>query len=113
MVRGTITKLVTTITAVAVALALAFGAAPAAAQAAPKAPPKPDALQLAGNGVEETILVEQGSRPKLFQMLLSEVNWLAQASASTSAVPKFVLSRARQSIWGRGGPSTSSASMIL
>jgi hypothetical protein len=88
MVRGTITRLVTTITAVAVALALAFGAAPAAAQAAPKAPPAPDALQLVGTGIEETILVEQDSRPKLFQMMLSEVNWLASASASTSAVPK-------------------------
>jgi hypothetical protein len=87
MVRGTITRLVTTITAVAVALALASGAASAAAVAAPKAAPKPDAVQLAGTGIEETILVKQEERPKLFQMLLSEVNWLAQASASTSAVP--------------------------
>ncbi|MEU4623135.1 hypothetical protein AB0G04_24575 [Actinoplanes sp. NPDC023801] len=88
MVRGTITRLVTTITAVAVAVALAFAAVPATAQAAPKSPPKPDALQLVGTGIEETILVKQDERPKLFQMLLSEVNWLAQASGSTSGVPK-------------------------
>jgi hypothetical protein len=97
MVRGAITRLVSTAAAAVVALALAWGAAPGAAQAAPKAPPKPDAVQLVGNGVEETVLVLQDERPRLFQMLTSEVDWLASASSSSSAPkaaqlgPKYTL----------------------
>jgi hypothetical protein len=96
MVRGAITRLVSTAAAAAVALVL-MGAAPGAAQAAPKAPPKPDAVQLVGNGIEETVLVRQDERPRLFQMLTSEVDWLASASSSSSAPksaqlgPKYTL----------------------
>ncbi|MFC4064008.1 hypothetical protein [Actinoplanes subglobosus] len=85
MVRGAITRLVSTAAAAAVALALTLGAAPGAALAAPKAPPKPDAVQLVGNGMEETVLVRQDERPRLFQMLTSEVDWLASAQSSSSA----------------------------
>ncbi|MEU8662950.1 hypothetical protein [Actinoplanes philippinensis] len=97
MVRGAITRLVTAAAGAVVALALTLGGAPGAAQAAPKAPPKPDALQLVGNGIEETVLVRQGERPRLFQMLTSEVDWLASASSSSSAPkaaqlgPKYTL----------------------
>ncbi|MFC6569633.1 hypothetical protein [Actinoplanes utahensis] len=79
-----ITRLVTAGTAFAAALALAAGTAPAAAQAAPKAP-QPTAVQVTGNGLEEAVRVDQADRPKLFQMLMSEVNWLGSATSSTSA----------------------------
>ncbi|MEV0899277.1 hypothetical protein [Actinoplanes sp. NPDC049802] len=71
--------------ALAVALALAVGAVPAAAHAAPKAPVKPTALQLSGEGIAETVLVRQDDRPRLFEMLFSEVEWLATATATSSA----------------------------
>lgn len=96
MVRGAITRLVSTAAAAVVALALTMGAGPAAAQAAPKAP-QPDAIQLVGNGIEETVLVRQDERPRLFQMLTSEVDWLASAPSSSSAPksaqlgPKYTL----------------------
>ncbi|BEL09262.1 hypothetical protein Q0Z83_074530 [Actinoplanes sichuanensis] len=73
-----------------------MGAAPVSAQAAPKAP-QPDAIQLVGNGIEETVLVRQDERPRLFQMLTSEVDWLASAQSSSSAPksaqlgPKYTL----------------------
>ncbi|MBB4749245.1 hypothetical protein [Actinoplanes lobatus] len=86
MVRGTtIRRLASAATAIAVALALAVGAAPGAVRAAPKAPPKPTALQLTGTDIPEPILVREDERPKLFEMLVSEVGWLATATASTSA----------------------------
>ncbi|SDT65828.1 hypothetical protein [Actinoplanes derwentensis] len=84
MVRGTFHRLVSATAAAAVALALSFGAAPAA-HAAPKAAPKPTAVSIAGADVAEAIVVRQEDRPKLFQMLMSEVNWLATASSSTSS----------------------------
>ncbi|MDI6098125.1 hypothetical protein QLQ12_05855 [Actinoplanes sp. NEAU-A12] len=67
----------------AVALAMTFGMAPGAAQAAPKA--EPDALQISGNNITEALVVRQQERPRLFQMLHSEVSWLASATSSTSA----------------------------
>ncbi|GAA1626165.1 hypothetical protein [Actinoplanes couchii] len=84
MVRGTIRRLVSGATAAAVALALSFGAAPAA-QAAPKAAPKPTVVSIAGGDLAEAILVRQEERPKLFQMLMTEVGWLSTASSSTSS----------------------------
>lgn len=86
MVRGTLTRLVSATAAAAVALTMAFGAAPAA-QAAPKAAPKPTAVSIAGKDIAELIVVQQEDRPKLFQMLMTEVSWLATAT-STSAAPK-------------------------
>lgn len=86
MVRGTIRRMVSATAATAVALALSFGAAPAV-QAAPKAAPKPTAVSIVGADVAEPIVVQQTDRPKLFQMLINEVNWLATAS-STATAPK-------------------------
>ena len=90
MVRGTITRLVSAATAFAVGLVLAAGMAPAAAQAAPKTP-QPTAVQVAGNGITEALRIQQEDRPKLFQMLMSEVNWLASATSSTSAPKQATL----------------------
>jgi hypothetical protein len=85
MVRGTMMRLVSAAAALAVALALAVGSGPATAQAAPKAAPKPDAVQIAGNDITESLVVRQGERPKLFEMLMTEVGWLSAATSSTSA----------------------------
>lgn len=96
MVRGTmVTRLMTAVAATAVTLALAFGGTSAAAQAAPKA--EPDAVQISGDNITEALVVRQKDRPRLFQMLLGEVNWLASATSSTSAPkaedlgPKFTM----------------------
>ncbi|WP_430789686.1 hypothetical protein [Actinoplanes sp. G11-F43] len=86
MVRGTIKRMVSVTVATTVALALTFGAAPAV-QAAPKSAPKPTAVSVAGKDIAETIVVRQEERPKLFQMLMTEVNWLGTAT-STSSAPK-------------------------
>lgn len=98
MVRGTtITRLVSVAAAMTVALALAFGMTPSAAQAAPKKAPDPDSVQISGDNITEALVVRQTERPRLFQMLLSEVSWLAGATSSTSAPkteqlgPKFTV----------------------
>ena len=68
--------------------------APAAAQAAP---PKPTAVTIVGKGITGKLTVQQQERAELFQLLLSEVTWLANATPQTSAPkanklgPKYVL----------------------
>ncbi|WP_041840714.1 hypothetical protein [Actinoplanes friuliensis] len=85
----------------AAGLALSVGLAPAvaaqAAPAAPKAPAKPTAVQIAGKFPGDKIVVQQAERADLFKRLLSEVNWLANTSPTTSRPqadkmgPKFVV----------------------
>ncbi|MFC7534975.1 hypothetical protein [Actinoplanes sp. GCM10030250] len=86
MVRRTIKRLLTATGAVAVAAALAVGVMPSAAQAegAPKAA-KPTAVEVAGKGISSPIVIRQENEPKLFQMVLNEVSWLAAESPQTSA----------------------------
>ncbi|MEU4690997.1 hypothetical protein [Actinoplanes sp. NPDC023714] len=79
MVRTAITRLV----AVAVSVALSAGVT-TAAQAAPK-DDKPSAVEIKGKGISEPIVVRQADEPRTFEMLLTEVDWLAAARPQTSA----------------------------
>ncbi|MEV6306798.1 hypothetical protein AB0M02_45885 [Actinoplanes sp. NPDC051861] len=86
MVRGTITRLATAAATLVVAILLGAGAAPSAAHAegAPKTT-KPTAVEVSGKGISSAIVVRQENEPKLFQMLLQEVSWLASEKPQTSA----------------------------
>jgi hypothetical protein len=81
----------------AVVVALAVGLGPAAAFAAPKAPPKPTSVQITGQGLASTLVVQQGDHARLFDSLLSEVSWMANATPQTVAPkadklgPKYTL----------------------
>ncbi|MEU8241407.1 hypothetical protein AB0C07_24430 [Actinoplanes missouriensis] len=83
MVRGAITRLVSAAGAVVVAVALSAGVAPAAA-AAPK-DTKPSAVEIKGKGITDPIVVRQADDPRMFELLLTEVDWLASARPQTSA----------------------------
>jgi hypothetical protein len=83
MVRRAITRLVSATGAMAVAVALSFGAAPAA-QAAPKES-KPTAVEIKGKNITDPIVVQQAAQPRMFEVLLTEVDWLAAARPQTSA----------------------------
>ena len=86
MVRGAITRLMSAAGAMATVVVLAFGSAPAAA-AAPKPPAKPTSIQIEGKGITETVVIQQTEQPRLFDNLLSEVNWMAAAKPLTAAPP--------------------------
>jgi len=83
MVRGAMTRLLSAAGVIAVAGALALGAAPA--QAAPKAPAKPTSVQIKGNDVPGTLIVDPTDGARLFDTLLSEVNWMSTARPQTTA----------------------------
>jgi hypothetical protein len=51
------------------------------------APPKPDAITIDGEGVGEPITVRAKADPELFEALLTQVNWLANAKGQ-AASPK-------------------------
>jgi len=103
--RGMITRRWTAAGVLAAALTFGTGLAPAAAQAAPgaqqrpsagvvtredattaapKGAPKPTAVQITGKTADDKIVVQQAERRELFQRLLSEVNWLASATPTTT-----------------------------
>ena len=105
MARGMITRRWTAACVLAAALAFGAGLAPAAAHAAPgaaqrpaagfvtredsttaapKGAAKPTAVQITGKNVTDKIIVQQADRRELFQRLLSEVNWLASATPTTT-----------------------------
>ena len=103
MARGMITRRWTAAGVLAAALGLGAGLAPAAAHAAPDAvrpasagfvaredstsapkAAKPTAVQVTGKTAEDKIIVQQAERRELFQRLLSEVNWLASATPTTT-----------------------------
>jgi hypothetical protein len=98
MVRGAITRLLAATGTMAVTVALAIGVGPAAALAAPKPvkPPKPTSVQITGQGLASTLVVQQTDHPRLLDSLLSEVSWMANATPQTSAPkadklgPKYV-----------------------
>ncbi len=90
MVRGVITRLATATGALAVTAVLAIGLLPGAAQAAPKPAAKPNIVQIAGDDLPGTIVVEQADQDRLFASLLLEVSWMANEKGQTSQ-PKVKL----------------------
>ena len=86
MVRGAMTRFVSAAGVLVATAALAIGMAPTAAQAAPKPAPKPNNIQIAGQDVDETIVITQAESKRLFGSLLSEVNWMASARSQTTAL---------------------------
>jgi hypothetical protein len=98
MVRGVMTRLLSATGALAVAAALIVGATPVAASAAPKAAaPKINAISITGKDIP-ALKVNADERADVFDLLLSEVSWLAKATPQTSAPkskqlgPKYTLS---------------------
>jgi len=55
------------------------------ASATPRKPPAPTAIQIAGANLKTKIVIQKQSQPELFQTMLSEVSWLANAIPQTSA----------------------------
>jgi hypothetical protein len=92
MVRGVINRFVSVAAGIAALLIVTVGFAPAASAA----PPKPTTITITGRGMEK-LTVEAAKRGEVFQLLLSEVSWLATATPQTSAPkanklgPKYVL----------------------
>jgi hypothetical protein len=70
--------------ALVAALAMALGATPAMAQAAPKRP-APTAIQIVNADLKDKIVVSRQTQSELFQRMLSEVSWLANATPQTTA----------------------------
>lgn len=98
MVRGVITRFFSVTGAVVAAVAVALSAAPVAADAAPRAaPPKVNAISITGTEIKE-VKVKADTDADVFELLLSEVSWLATATPQTYALkakqlgPKYVLS---------------------
>jgi len=77
------TRLLSAAGVIAVAGALALGASPA--QAAPKAPAKPTSVQIKGDDVPGTLIVDPTDGARLFDTLLSEVTWMSSARPQTTA----------------------------
>src|SRR3712207_4168166 len=80
MVRGVMTRFVSAAGALVAAVVVTVGFTPVAAHAAPK----PDAVTITGKGIDD-IKVAAADRPEVFQLLLSEVSWLANATPQTAA----------------------------
>ena len=77
--------------AAAIAMVAGVVLVPVAASAAPK-PPKPTAVQIAGAGLPGgKVVIAAQDRSTLFQMMLSEVAWLATATPQTSAPKRTAL----------------------
>jgi hypothetical protein len=83
-VRGVINRILTVVTAVAVALVVTLGFAPAAG-AAPKV--KLTAITVTGDKMDK-LTVEAAKSAANYELLLSEVSWLANATPQTSAPKK-------------------------
>lgn len=95
MVRGMINRLASAAGAFTAAAIVLIGSAPISAQAAPK-PAAPTEITITGRDMPK-LTVEATQRRAVFQLLLSEVSWLATATPQTSAPqasklgPKYVL----------------------
>jgi hypothetical protein len=96
MVRGVITRFLSATGALVAAVVVTLGAAPVAAHAAPKAKIKVTAVSISGKDMPDTkITLDQ--RPDVFELLYSEVSWLATATPQTYALkakqlgPKYTL----------------------
>jgi len=85
VVSRVVTRFVSVTGALAAGLVLAIGLVPVSAQAKPKPPPAPTAVMVTGKGITGKIVVPKESQGGLFQALLSEVSWLANATPQTSA----------------------------
>jgi hypothetical protein len=96
MVRTAINRFLSAAGVLAVALITLLGLAPAPVHAAPKQV-KPTSITVTGRGMKEKLTVDAAKRSDVFQLLLSEVSWLATATPQTSAPkanklgPKYVL----------------------
>lgn len=88
MVLGSITRLVSAAGTLAIAAALAVGLAPGTAQAAPKPAAKPTAIYIAGADLPDKLVVQQADQARLFDSLLSEVNWMAAPPKGQTTKPK-------------------------
>ena len=94
-VRRVISRFAAVAGALAAAAIVLVGSAPAPVQAAPKAG-NPTSITITGRGMTK-LTVEASKRREVFQLLLSEVSWLATATPQTSAPkanklgPKYVL----------------------
>jgi hypothetical protein len=93
MVRGVITRFLSATGALVAAVVVVVGAAPVAASAGPKV----NAISISGKEIKD-LKVRADDRADVFQLLLSEVSWLAKATPQTSAPksrqlgPKYTLS---------------------
>jgi hypothetical protein len=92
MVRGVMTRFASAAGAFVAAAVVAVGFAPAAAHAGVKA----NAVTVTGKGMAD-IKVVRSERPEIFDALVSEVSWLANARPQTSAPasaklgPRYIL----------------------
>ncbi len=80
MVRGVTTRFLAAAGALVAAVVMTVGLAPVAAHAGPKA----NAITITGRGMTD-IKVVAADQPEIFQLLVSEVSWLANATPQTSA----------------------------
>ena len=80
MVRGVMTRFMAAAGALVAAVVVTVGLAPVAAHAGPKA----NAITISGKGMADLKIVA-ADRPEIFQLLVSEVSWLANATPQTSA----------------------------
>jgi hypothetical protein len=93
MVRGVIDRFASAAGVVLVAIIVLAGFAPTAAHAAPKT----TGITISGKGMGD-IAVDAKARPDVYELLLSEVSWLANSTPQTSAQkssklgPKYTLS---------------------
>jgi len=93
MVRGVITRYLSAIGALVAAVVVVVATAPVAAHAGPKV----NAISISGKGMAD-IKVQAAERADVFELLLSEVSWLATATPQTSAPkaqqlgPKYTVS---------------------
>ena len=90
MVRKAITRLAAATGTLAAAAVLTIGLTPVAAQAAPKPAPKPDIVQITGEELPGTIVVELAEQDRLFANLLLEVSWMSNEPGQAAA-PKVKL----------------------
>jgi hypothetical protein len=92
VVQGVIARLLSATGVLAASVVLSAGLVPAGAAhaatgsalAAPKPAPKPTAVQVAGKFPGDSITVQEAERPDLFKRLISEVNWLATTTPTTT-----------------------------
>ena len=97
MVRGASTRCGSAAGVFAVTAALALGLTPGVAAAAPKPATKPNIIQITGNGITGKLTVQHSQGGRLFDSLLSEVNWMSSAQPQMTAQsgdklgPKYVV----------------------
>jgi hypothetical protein len=93
MARGVTTRLLSATGAIVAAVLVVVGVAPVAANAGPKA----NAISISGKGMQD-VKVPLDQRPDVFDLLLSQVSWLATATPQSGAEqskqlgPKYTLS---------------------